>query len=674
MIYLGDSFPESYRNTLFTNNIHGRRINNDIPRRSGSGYVASHGPDLFRATDPWFMGVTLANGPSGEVFVSDWSDTGECHSTRNTRRETGRIFRISYGRGNLPTVDLTKCTDGELVDLQLERNDWKVRHARRLLSERSAAGRDMTAVHQRLREFFSTQVAVPQKLRALWALHVTGGLDDAFLIAALSHPGEDIRSWAVTLLCEDRSPPPAAMDRFVALAERGDSPLVRLSLASALQRIEPTQRWALATALASRGEDETDQNLPLMIWYGCEPLVDNDLHRFASLAAASKLSRLRINIARRMASCERADKGLQLLAQRLAGPLDEPVCRDLMTGMLEGVEGQRRLSTPDAWREAFDRWSDSSDPIVQDQIIRLAIVFDDERAMDKLRTMASDRGAAPDERGRAIDALVMARVEGFDSDLIRLLGDPDVRTSVLRGLAAFESPATAAAILSHYDSMTSGEQQSAQMTLVSRELWADALLDAIAANQISASELTAYGARQIRSLDNKDLTKKLAICWGEIRDTPQDKAKQIASLKKWLSDETLARADRERGEQLFVKLCGTCHQLFGQGGKIGPDITGAQRNNLDYMLENIIDPSAAVAKDYQMELLQTSDGRVVTGLIESENRQTITIQTVNERLVFPLPEIESRKTSQVSIMPQGLLDPLSEAEIRDLMGYLRRSN
>ena len=72
MIYLGDSFPDNYRNTLFTNNVHGRRINSDVPVRSGSGYTASHAPDLMRATDPWFMGVTLAYGPSGEVYVSDW--------------------------------------------------------------------------------------------------------------------------------------------------------------------------------------------------------------------------------------------------------------------------------------------------------------------------------------------------------------------------------------------------------------------------------------------------------------------------------------------------------------------------------------------------------------------------------------------------------------------------
>ena len=91
MVYLGDNWPDKYRNSLFTHNIHGRRINNDILARHGSGYTASHGHDLMRSRDPWYMGVNLCYGPDGGVYSTDWSDTGECHSTKNTRRQTGRV-------------------------------------------------------------------------------------------------------------------------------------------------------------------------------------------------------------------------------------------------------------------------------------------------------------------------------------------------------------------------------------------------------------------------------------------------------------------------------------------------------------------------------------------------------------------------------------------------------
>lgn len=674
MIYLGGMFPEKYRNALFTNNVHGRRINSDVPRRSGSGYTASHAPDLMRATDPWFMGVTLAYGPSGEVYVSDWSDTGECHSRRNTRRATGRIYRITYGNDVLPTIDLTKKTNAELVELQLHENDWHVRHARRILHERAAGGADMSAVHSRLHEMLKNESSVPRKLRALWALHVLGGLDDAFLLEALSHASEDIRSWAVTLLCEDRKPSAAVRQRFVELAMHGNSALVRLSMASAQQRLEHSDRWEIATALAGRGEDENDPNLPLMIWYACEPLVEKDITKFANLGATAAIPRVRINVARRIADSSDPNRGLEAVARHLAEPIDNKVSRDLLTGILEGVKGKRNLSMPASWRRAFDRLSQCDDASVKEQIIRLAVVFKDGEALKKLRKVANDSASPAADRNRAVDALVGQRIDGFDSDLLSLLSEEPVRSSALRGLASYQSPKTATTILGLYSTMNAGDRQNAQLTLASRKAWAHELLEAIDRKQINAKDLTAYSVRQIRSLGDKKLNAKLTSQWGDLRATSKDKQKRIQSIKRWLSTKKLEEANMLAGAKLFKKHCASCHQLFGEGGKIGPDITGAQRHNLDYMLENIVDPSAAVAKDYQMETLVMESGRVVTGLIASETDETITLQTVNERLVFPVGDIDERSKSKLSIMPDGLLKLLSENEIRDLMGYLRNKN
>jgi putative heme-binding domain-containing protein len=123
---------------------------------------------------------------------------------------------------------------------------------------------------------------------------------------------------------------------------------------------------------------------------------------------------------------------------------------------------------------------------------------------------------------------------------------------------------------------------------------------------------------------------------------------------------------------LFQQHCATCHRFFGEGGKVGPDITGAQRNNLDYLLENIVDPNASVSHDYRMHVIVTDDGRVITGLVESENQRSLTLLTAQDRIVIPTEEIEQRKLADVSIMPTGLLQSLSQHEIRDLFGYLQR--
>ncbi|MDG2224348.1 MAG: dehydrogenase, partial [Rubripirellula sp.] len=311
MIYLGNQFPATYRNQLFTNNIHGRRVNNDLLRQSGSGYIASHGPDLMRSQDPWFMGVTLACGPAGEIYVSDWSDTGECHSTRNTRRHTGRIFRLTYLQNQLPRVDLRHSSSDELVALQLDDNDWKVRHARRLLQERAAAGQNMASVHRQLKIWLQEEKRTAKRLRALWALHVTEGLSDTELIELLSDGDPNLRAWTVTLLCEDRNPPSDAVTRIRQLAQTGESPRVRLAIASALQRLEFVHVWPIATALASRTEDVNDQNLPLMTWYAFEPLLDDDPRKFTEVAAAAAIPQVAENMSRRIiASSRHRDVGL----------------------------------------------------------------------------------------------------------------------------------------------------------------------------------------------------------------------------------------------------------------------------------------------------------------------------------------------------------------------------
>src|SRR5262245_19840921 len=140
MCYLGGAWPAEYRDKLFMGNIHGRRINMDVPKPQGSGYVASHGPDFLLANDEWARFINMRYGPDGNVYLIDWYDKQACHLPQPEvwDRTNGRIYKISY-RGTKPVagIDLQKCTDAELARLQLSVSDWYVRHARRLLQERA---------------------------------------------------------------------------------------------------------------------------------------------------------------------------------------------------------------------------------------------------------------------------------------------------------------------------------------------------------------------------------------------------------------------------------------------------------------------------------------------------------------------------------------------------------
>ena len=283
LVYLGDSFPASYRNTVFLCNIHGRRINNDLLlRRKGSGYTASHGKDFMIAGDPWFMGVTLRTGPDGSVFVSDWSDTGECH-TYKPDTTTGRIYKISLRQagqdpGGPDPAERRRAGEAPAASQRLVRPPRPPAAAG---TGRESPGWQRQPVHAALRKMLaSPQLDVPQRLRALWALHVTGGLDAARLLALLDDRSEHVRAWSIQLLCEGPVPGDPVLGKFREMAKSDPSPVVRLYLAAALQRLPLPARWGIAEGLLSHAEDAGDANLPLMDWYGIEPLVPADPARW----------------------------------------------------------------------------------------------------------------------------------------------------------------------------------------------------------------------------------------------------------------------------------------------------------------------------------------------------------------------------------------------------------
>ena len=331
MIYLGDNWPREYRSRLMMANIHGNRLLYDELTRKGSGYVAKHGSDFLLANDAWFRAIQIGYGPDGGVFVSDWNDFGECHDSDGSYRTSGRLYKITYGNAK-PTgeFDLQKLSDAELVKLQLHANDWYVRHARRVLQERAAVGKLSPATSPALTQIIRENSDVTRKLRALWALHAIGALapiqpepvDSRFqkrpldmrgvrapvaspsplLLELLGHKDENLRWWAIQLLVEDKAPLPQVLQRFAVMAREDQSPFVRLAVASALQRIPINSRLAIAQGLVSRAEDANDPNLPLMIWYGVEPVVPLRKAESLRLASQSKIPLVREFIARRVAA------------------------------------------------------------------------------------------------------------------------------------------------------------------------------------------------------------------------------------------------------------------------------------------------------------------------------------------------------------------------------------
>jgi putative membrane-bound dehydrogenase-like protein len=318
MVYLGsEKWPSKLRNNIFMNNIHGSKVNVDLLNRKGSGYVASHDEDFLLTNDSWSQWLNFRYDASGSVFAIDWYDKNQCHSPNPDvhQKTMGRIFKISHESDKWVQVDLSKASDKDLVHYQLHQNEWYVRHARLILQQRGPNKK----VHKALKNILKNNPDETRKLRALWALHVTKGLSEKELLLLLDHENENLRSWAIQLLAEDKNLSEAALKRFAGLAKTDGSALVRLYLASAIQRTEPEKRWETLEALLQRAEDKNDHNLPLMLWYAFEPSVPTDLNRAVDLALKAQVPHVLPYTIQRIAAIntEASVKTLQSLQQRL---------------------------------------------------------------------------------------------------------------------------------------------------------------------------------------------------------------------------------------------------------------------------------------------------------------------------------------------------------------------
>ncbi|MCL4204083.1 MAG: c-type cytochrome [Pirellulaceae bacterium] len=676
MIYLGDNWPERYRNAMFTCNVHGRRVNQDRLERHGSGYAGRHEPDFLFANQPWFRGVELKYGPDGGVYLADWTDLGECHDHDGVHRTSGRIYKVVHGDSPpKQAVDVASATNDQLVDWQSHRNDWFVRRARRVLQERAAAGQDLSAIHARLLDLFGQHPDATRRLRAMWALYSTDGVDDDWLLERLEDEHEAVRAWAVRLLTDRDPPSPAVSERLAQRAAVEASGLVRLHLASALRRLPLPARWPLASALGSHGEDAYDTPLRMMIWYGIEPAVVDRPASALQLAEHTRIPVLRLFIARRLTTeLDRTPQPVDRLLQLAAASDSLDFQRDILEGMSEALRGWRQATPPASWTAAQGALQRRGDDRLTALIRELALVFGDGRAMDELRSLAGDASKPPELRRRALESLIENRPADLAPLLIRLARDRAVDSAAIRGLAAYNDPETPQVVLQQMERLDADGRRECINTLCARPTFAVALLEAVGRGQVARSEISAYHARQLASLNDSQVDRLLLEHWGAIRETSAEKAELVHQFKERLTDRYLSAADMSNGRLVFKTVCANCHRLYGQGEQIGPDLTGSNRDNLDYLFNKLVDPSASVPQDYRISTIFLADGRVLAGIVGAATDRTIQIQMQDQRLTIHRDDIEEIVPSTLSLMPEGLLKPLDDVQIRDLIAYLRGQN
>ncbi|MBL9146861.1 MAG: c-type cytochrome [Verrucomicrobiaceae bacterium] len=701
MIYQGNQWPDYWRGKLLTLNMHGRRTNVERLEPHGSSYVGKHEPDVFNASAPFFRGIDIRQGPDGNVFIIDWSDTGECHESTGVHRTSGRIFKVSYGEAKKPDFsDLTTLSAEGMIRLLKNPNPWYWRQAQNRWVSIPSLDPDLRrkAVKEEpsreaifeyaggVMELLAKAESSVIRQRAYQAPLLDTFVDAKVLVGALSdEKDEHIRASIIRHLTDDwrlddmsgrvrmttwDEAHEQLLQRFIALAKSDSSGLVQLTLSSTLQRLPVNKRIALASALAPRATADVSHTLDYLIWFGIGPVIESKPMSALEVAKQTDSPQIYEWMARSFAlKIEKQPELLDKLLEIGSGLGMKPALqRAIVLGMVKALNGWRKAPSPNMWD--FFSLGLQDDKLIQPELNKLRIIFGDGIPVGEMRAVALDKSAELPARVAALKTLIEARPPELRAICEAALETRELDTTAVRGLALFDDPAIADKLVKRYRSLSNNARAAVIDAMVARPAFASVLLKDIADGKIARTDLTAFHARQIKSFNDEALTKQLTAAWGELRESAGDKQKLIADLKAKLTPAELAKANKSLGRVLFTGVCSSCHTMYGEGGKVGPDLTGSGRANLDYLLENIADPSGVVSADYRMSILTLKDGRVMSGVVKARTDRTLTLRTLTEEITAEKSEIVKEDVSPMSMMPEGLFLALGPDQVRDLIAYL----
>ncbi|MHB1081550.1 MAG: DUF7133 domain-containing protein [Prosthecobacter sp.] len=628
----------------------------------GSTFRTKDEENLLSTPDRWFRPVWAGVGPDGGFYMADWYDTRLSHVSPidDWHKTSGRIYRVrpAAGAPKLKPFDLSKASGDELLGYLSHTNEWFRKQAIHEIE-----WRHLTELGPKLK-------AMPQSLETLWALDALGLADD--LPFTSSDPY--IRRWCVKMVGEENR----NADALLKAAKVEKHPEVRAQILATAKKL-PAQS-ALPLLWAGDAEDISG-HLPLLAWWALESKAEKERAAvFAFLksdTAFLKTTLFRDNLAEKLAkryALAGGEENFQSCADLLALTNDDALRGKFIAGIASAFEGAEMPKLPESLTKALNDYMAKQ----SGGDLTLALRSGNADALKKALALLSDKTASSTARIAIAKTLAELGKQEAVMPMVNILkatNPPGLKRGILQAAAKFDDKRIPEALLLGWEAQIAGDKalrEDALRVMAGRKEWAQILVSFVNEWKIPAKHFTVDIVRQLSLHKDPEIDAAIDKHWKGLLATgpTPEKKKESERIKAVLKT---GLGDADKGKIQFMARCAICHKLFGEGGQIGPELTGYDRSNADFWLDNLFMPSMEIREGFGAYIVKTKGGQILTGLMDAQDAKGIVIKDMaNNKTALKQTDIESMTASPISLMPEGLTTGMSDADLKDFFAYLMR--
>jgi putative heme-binding domain-containing protein len=672
ILYAGDALPSHYNGKLFgVEPLQGRVVQSDFqPDRSSYQTKDINRP--ISTSDRRFRPVSIKVGPDGAIYVADMYEpqiSHREHFSGQIEKNNGRIYRLQ-AKGAKPhhVPDLSKLSSRELVTMLDHPNKWYRQITQRLLADRK--DRSIIPLLKRKISENTGQIA----LECLWALYVSGGFHDDVAMQTLDHEDQFVRIWTVRLLCDAKKVSKPIAEKLAEMSLSESYVQVRSQLAASAKRLSAADALPIVRNLLTHSEDVNDIHLPLLLWWAIESKADAGRDAVVAMFQDKRLWSLPLvqthilnRVIQRYAMAG-IRKDLLTCAQLFALAPGKKQTAELMKGFEQAFKGRSLAGLPVKLSEELSKAGGGS--------LTFRVRQGDEQAVSKALDVVADSKADTNTRIEYAQVFGEVHQPNAVAVLLKTLAaskkEDQLRMTILTALQSYRDEEIGSQVVKLYSGFSEDVQSTAHTLFVSRKLWNRQFLEAINAGQIDKKTIPLDAVRKMTIHQDDTIAELVRKHWKNVEGASSaEMQQQLAHLTGVLSN---GSGDPYRGKELYSKSCAKCHLLFGQGGRIGPDLTSYKRDDSLRILLNVVNPSAEIREGFETFLVLTEDGRTVSGfLFDQDNRVLVLRGADGQNITIRQNEIDEKIPQKKSLMPEGLLKDLSEQQVRDLFAYLKSS-